>query len=93
MPTRLALDNNIAGIPLRLLYIADKLGNARKAEELLKGARIDFVMELDRFMTTNILLLGAEYWGLFFYVPAPRYGFCRDLLHANGLKDTVDEEL
>jgi hypothetical protein len=93
MPTRLALDNSIAGIPLRLLYIADNLVNARKAEQLLKDARIDFVIELDRFTTTNILLLGSEYLGLFFYVPAPRYGFCRDLLRANGLKDTVDEEL
>ena len=55
------------GIEPTLVYVARKLRHARRVEELLTDAGIDYVVETDTFGTGFIFR--TERVGAFFYVP------------------------
>jgi len=78
----------LSGTPLSLVYIADNVTDARKAERILTGQGIDYTLSLEPFASTSVLLVG-ERTGLFVYVPAARHPSARELLEGNGLTDTV----
>jgi len=86
---RLALDSNIAGIPLSLVYIAGNLVEAKRVEAVLKGLRIDYVLELEEFMSTSIIVMATHYVGLHVYVPSARHEFCKTALEQQGLLNTI----
>lgn len=80
--------DELAGKPLSLVYIADNLVDAQKAERILTEQEIDFTISLEPFASTSVMLVG-ERTGLFVYVPAERHDSCRGMLERNGLTDTV----
>lgn len=77
----------MAGIPLELVYIAGNLNDAQAAEQELTEHGIDYTLTLEPFVTTS--LLGGKHTGLFVYVSARQHEQSRRLLEANGLMDTI----
>ena len=84
--------DELADTPLSLVYIAGSVADAQLAERVLDERQIDFAVSLETFTTASPLVFGGEYRGVFFYVPRFQHQLSRQLLEANGLKDTVDEE-
>ncbi len=84
--------------PLGLVYIAGTTREAEAAESALNGAGIDYAVELEEYRNDSILgsLFGGTYTGLFFHVPVAQHTAAKELLEAEGLRDTVglheDEE-
>lgn len=83
-------NQDLAGTPLSLVYIAGNLPDAEAAEQRLTEMGIDYALSLERFTTASFM--GGEYTGLFVYVPAAQHRFCREMLERHGLTDTVDPE-
>ncbi len=75
-----------------LVYIAGNTPDAKKAEQVLSDALVDYAVRLDLFTTSNVLLLGGEYAGLFFYVPRRQHGPAKQLLETQGFRDTIASE-
>lgn len=72
----------------RLVYIAGSVRDAEKAERALTERGVDYVLSLEPFASTSVMLVG-ERAGLFVYVPVEQHESCRVLLEQNGLTDTV----
>lgn len=83
----------LSGTPLSLVYIAGNMAEAETAERILNDMGIDYVVNLEPFMSASVsLTLGQEHVGLFVYVPTTQHRSCREMLERNGLTDTVDLE-
>jgi hypothetical protein len=65
------------------VFIAGSLRLARRAEEWLTTAGIDYVVEVEPFGRS--LLFGTERMGAVFYVTATQAAYCREQLTAAGL--------
>lgn len=81
----------MAGVPLRLLYIAGNAVDAARAERVLTEHGVDYTLRLEPFMSVSPVWTG-ERPGLFVYVPTAVHRSCREILERHGLTDTVDEE-
>jgi hypothetical protein len=77
------------------IYIAGRLGEAKKVEQTLTDSGIDYFVEIERFERKILGLIRREYDGVAFYVPAGQAGPCRQLLRTahltSGLEDEEDE--
>ncbi len=80
--------DELAGTPLSLIYIADNIVDARRAERILTEQGIDYAIGLEPFASTSVMVVG-ERTGLFVYVPTAEHRSCADLLGRLGLRDTV----
>lgn len=80
--------DELAGVPLSLVYIAGNLVDAEAVERTLTDSGIDYMVRLEPFTTTSVL--GGVHIGLFVYVPGEQHRLCRELLESKGLTDTVD---
>ena len=69
------------------IFIAGSLRLARRAEEWLTTAGIDYVVKVEPFGRS--LLFGSERMGAVFYVTATQADHCRQQLTAAGLGDGV----
>ncbi len=69
---------------LDLLYIAKRLSEALKLEELLTGRGIDYLVETDRYL--GGIIFRTERVGAFFYVPPAAIENTSSLLTENGLR-------
>jgi hypothetical protein len=69
---------------LDLLYIAKRLDEALKLEELLTGRGVDYLVETDRYL--GGIIFRSERVGAFFYVPPSALEPTRNLLAENGLR-------
>jgi hypothetical protein len=69
---------------LDLLYIAKRLGDALRLEELLTGRAVDYLVETDTYL--GGIIFRTERVGAFFYVPPAVLEATRDLLTENGLR-------
>jgi len=83
---RLAVDQLVEGVPLKLLFIAANLPEARTAERVLLQGRVDFVLDAGRFAFAKPFFQGWEYFGLFFYVSTAQYQRGRYLVESVGLE-------
>ena len=75
-------------VPLSLVYIADNVLDAVKAERTLTEQGVDYALSLEPFASTS-LMRTREHTGLFLYVPTAQHEACRGMLERNGLTDTV----
>ena len=77
--------------PLSLVYIAGNVVEAQKVERALTERGIEYEVNLEPFMKSSAVaaVFGGTYAGAFFRVPSSQHSLCRDLLHAQGLRDTV----
>lgn len=71
---------------LARIFITPKLGDARKAEAVLSGRGVDYVVVAEPVGRT---LLGFTRTGACFYVAADQADACADLLTAAGLSRGV----
>ncbi len=80
--------------PLSLVYIAGHVAEAEKVERVLTEQGIDYTISLEPFMKSSATgtVFGGTYAGVFFFVPSDRQDACRDVLHAQGLRETMVPE-
>ncbi len=77
-------DRDLAGV-----FIAEKLDEARRVEELLTYRGVDYVVQVELFGYT---LFGSARHGAMFYVTVGQAQYCRSALVAAGLERGVVEE-
>ena len=71
-------------VELALIYIAKRLKEALKLEEVLNTAGLDYLVEPDRYR--GGLIFQTERIGAFFYVVPDKEEEARQLLEAQGYK-------
>jgi len=69
---------------LVLIYIAKRLTEALRLENLLTGAGLDYLVEPDKY--SGGLIFQSERVGAFFYVSPPDEGAAKDTLSRNGFR-------
>ena len=69
---------------LDLFYIAKRLGEALKLEELLTARGVDYLVEPDRYL--GGIIFRTERVGAFFYVAPGALESTREILAENGLR-------
>ena len=67
---------------LNLIYVAKKLKEALRLEELLTGAGLDYIVEPDKY--TGGIIFRSERIGAFFYVAPENDNAARDVMHRGG---------
>jgi hypothetical protein len=77
-------------IELSLVYVARKLKEALRVENLLTEAKLDYLVEPDKFM--GGFLFRRELIGAFFYVAPESEAATRELLAREGLRAYVAGE-
>jgi hypothetical protein len=77
-------------VELALVYIAKRLREAKRVEDLLTQAELDYLVEPDRYM--GGLMFRRELVGAFFYVAPEAEAATRDLLAREGLRAYVAAE-
>jgi len=77
-------------VDLALVYIAKKLKEALRVEDLLTAAELDYLVEPDKFM--GGLLFRRELTGAFFYVAPESEAATREVLAREGLRAYVAGE-
>ncbi|MGD0577993.1 MAG: hypothetical protein ABSC08_03605 [Bryobacteraceae bacterium] len=78
------LDEAFATDELALVYIAKRLKEAQRLEDLLTTAGLDYLVETDTYRGGFIFV--SERVGAFFYVQPAAEAPCRDLMTRNGFK-------
>ncbi|MBI5189043.1 MAG: hypothetical protein HZA07_08305 [Nitrospirae bacterium] len=75
------------------LCIAAKLNEAKKIEEILDGANIDYTFEITPFTKMSVfsILFGGIKEGILFLVLSGQHEFCRNLLKEAGLESLIVE--
>jgi len=75
------------------IYIAGRVSEAKRVEELLAHHGIEYTVEIEPYTTRLLGVFPREYNGANFYVLSSQGGFCRNLLRKAGLtKGIIDEE-
>ena len=78
------LDEEFAASELALVYIAKRLKDAKRLEDLLTGAGVDYLVETDTYRGGFIFV--SERVGAFFYVQPAAETACRELMAQRGFK-------
>jgi hypothetical protein len=74
------------------VFLARTLGQARRVEDLLTLAGVDYVVQVEAYARS--FLFGTVRHGAAFYVRATQAAYCREHLMAAGLgKGVVEHEL
>jgi hypothetical protein len=68
------------------IYIAGRVREAKRVEQVLSGAGIDYAVEMEPYQTRLLGILPVEYKGAVFYVLAGQADFCRHALRDAGLE-------
>jgi hypothetical protein len=71
-------------VELSLLYIAKKLKEALKVEEILDAAGVEYAVEPDTYR--GGIIFASERIGAFFYVPPQSLDSAREVLRSNRYK-------
>ncbi len=75
------------------IYIAARLSEAQRVEEVLQRSSIDYAVEIVPYATRLLGLFPRQYQGAMFSVCTEQAQFSRHALHAAGLtKGLVEEE-
>jgi len=69
---------------LALIYIAKRLKEAKRLEDLLTAAGLDYLVETDTYRGGFVFV--SERVGAFFYVPPAAESHCRELMTQHGFK-------
>ena len=77
-----------------MVYIAGRLKEGKRVEEVLTANGVDYAVDAERFESRILGILPVEYEGVGFYVAATQADFCRDLLRqAKLLQGLVEDNL
>ena len=75
-----------------MVYIAGRLGEGKRVEQLLSENAIDYFVNIELFRTYLLGILPTEYQGVGFYVLSGQAAFCRRALREAGLTEGLVEE-
>lgn len=73
------------------VYIAGRLREARRVEDVLTGHGVDYYVAMERFERRLLGMIRREYTGVAFYVPALSADACRARLAEAGLTAGLEE--
>jgi hypothetical protein len=68
-----------------LVYIAGRLKEGKRVEQLLSDTGVDYAVDVEPFETTVLGILPVAYEGVGFYVASHQADHCREVLRAAGL--------
>lgn len=82
--------DQMAGVPVSLVFIAGNTTEAERAERVLMTHGVDYALSLEPFTTDSVLdhVFQRERIGLFFSVPDNALSQCRQWLAQAGLEPT-----
>lgn len=83
-------DEHFGDQELSLVYIAKRLKEALKLEDILTNAGIDYLVEPDHY--SGGIIFRSERIGAFFYVPIVSLPSTRELMQREGFKPYVAEK-
>lgn len=75
-----------------MIYIAGRLGEGKRVEQVLSGNGIDYAVDFEPFESRVLGILPVEYEGVGFYVLSGQADFCRRVLREAGLVQGLVEE-
>ena len=77
-----------------LVYIAGRLSEAKRVEQVLSDNAIDYAVDSEPFQSRVLGILPVEYQGVGFYVSADQADFCRRVLReADLVQGLVENDL
>jgi len=75
-----------------MVYIAARLSEGRRVEQVLTANAIDYAVDAEPFESRLLGILRMEYEGIGFYVLADHAVLCRRVLHDAGLIQGLVED-
>ena len=75
-----------------LIYVAGRLSEGKRVEQVLSDNAIDYAVDFERFESRVLGILPVEYEGVGFYVLSAQADFCRRVLREAGLVQGLVEE-
>jgi hypothetical protein len=79
------------GKEVAIVYVAGRLQEAKRVEEILSASGVDYAVDVEPF-EGRVLGIRTEYEGLGFYVSSVQADFCRLALRKAGLVQGLVEE-
>jgi hypothetical protein len=77
-----------------LVYIAGRLSEGKRVEQVLSDNAIDYAVDIEPFQSRVLGILPVEYKGVGFYVLSAQADFCRRVLReASLVQGLVEEDL
>jgi hypothetical protein len=80
---------DFAGKEVARVYIAARVSEAERVENILEERGIDYAVEIEPFRKNLLGFLPTEYTGVAFYVVSGQAAFTRQLLLAAGLSQGI----
>lgn len=81
-----------ADVEVRQVYLAAKLDEAARVEDVLERLGVDYVVRVEPYTRVSILFFWPQnFSGAVFYVPADSANDCGDALRTAGLSGVIDE--
>ena len=75
-----------------LVYIAGRLKEGKRVEQVLSDNGVDYAVDIEPFETRVLGILPVRYDGVGFYVASEHAALSRHVLHAAGLLQGLVEE-
>ena len=75
-----------------MIYIAARLNEGKRVEEVLTANAIDYAVDVEPFESRVLGILRVKYEGIGFYVLADHADLCRRVLHEAGLIQGLVED-
>ncbi len=73
------------GKDVAMIYIAGRLSEGKRVEQILCEHAIDYAVDAEPFETSVLGILPVQYEGVGFYVVSEQAEFCRGILRGAGL--------
>lgn len=70
---------------LTMIYIAGRLSESKRVEQVLSDNAIDYTVDGEPFESRILGIIPVQYEGIAFYVLTEQADFCRRALHDAGL--------
>ena len=86
---RIALDD-FTDKDVARIYLAGRLAEAKRVEEILSANGINYAVEVERYVTLSFF--SSEYSGAAFYVISGQADFCKRALIEAGLKAGLQDD-
>ena len=80
------------GKEVALVYIAGRLSEGKRVEQVLSDNAIDYAVDIEPFQSRLLGILPVEYEGVGFYVLSAQADFCRRVLREAGVVQGLVEE-
>jgi hypothetical protein len=75
-----------------MVYIAGRLGEAKRVEQVCSDNAIDYAVDIEPFESRVLGILPVEYEGVGFYVLSDQANLCRRVLREAGLVQGLVED-